>query len=114
MVTEPASTQSHPAMLTPSSSTTVPSTVPSSFSIPITEKHTKTNYLVWRQQVLPSIRATQLEDLLYNVEKMLPKTLPVQKGETTTDKPNPEYIAWMTHEQALLGYLVSSMARMKS
>jgi hypothetical protein len=42
-----------------SNSTSATTTTPS-FSIPITEKLSKTNFLVWRLQILPAIRAAQL------------------------------------------------------
>jgi hypothetical protein len=32
-------------------------TIPSSFQIPIAEKLSKTNYMLWKAQVLPPIRA---------------------------------------------------------
>jgi hypothetical protein len=48
--------------------------IPSVFSFPISEKLTKSNYSLWQAQVLPAIRATQLEDLLtveiYNQQKL--------------------------------------------
>jgi hypothetical protein len=39
-------------------------TIPSTLSTPISEKLTKTNYPLWRVQVLPVIRAAQLEGLI--------------------------------------------------
>jgi hypothetical protein len=86
-------------------------TIPSSFSIRITEKLAKTNYLLWRLQFMPVVRAAQLEYQLYGVKKMPPKTLPIKMGETVTDQPNLDYIACMTHDQALLGYLMPSVTR---
>jgi hypothetical protein len=57
--------------------------------------------------LLSLVHAAHLEDLLFSIDKMSPKTVPVRTGDTITDKPNPEYIAWMTRDQSLLGYLVS-------
>jgi hypothetical protein len=84
-----------------SNTTVVPSTIPPSFS--------KMNYLLWRLQ-LPAIRAAQLEDL-FGVEKVPPKTLAEKSGEMVIGKPNPAYIAWMTRDEALLGYLLLSVTR---
>jgi hypothetical protein len=35
----------------------------------------------------------------------------VKNGNTTSEEPNPEYIRWMTRDQAWLGYLVSFLTR---
>jgi hypothetical protein len=53
------------------STTAIPST--STFSVPISEKLTKSNYLLWQAQVKPAIRATELEGFLN--EKPPAKTL---------------------------------------
>jgi hypothetical protein len=42
---------------------------------------------------------------------MPPQMIPVKMGDTTTDTLNPDYIAWMTRDQTLLGYLLSSVTR---
>jgi hypothetical protein len=39
-------------------------TIPSILSIPISEKQAKTNYPLWRAQVLMAIHAAQLEGLI--------------------------------------------------
>jgi hypothetical protein len=52
-----------------------PTFLPSSFSIPISEKLTKTNYRLWRSQIMPVIRSTQLEDLLTGNDRMPAKTI---------------------------------------
>jgi hypothetical protein len=51
-----------------SASTTIPS-----FSIPISEKLTKTNYRLWYAQIMPLIHVAQMEGLLTDTEKMLAK-----------------------------------------
>jgi hypothetical protein len=53
-----------------SQTTTIPS-----FSIPIAEKLTKSNYRLQRAQILPSIRAAQLKDFLTATDEMLAKTV---------------------------------------
>jgi hypothetical protein len=99
MVREPAST--HPVMVT--SSTSIFATIPSTFFIPITEKLSKHNYLLWRAQIMPPIRAARYEDLLLGIEKALSKTISVRADDSTTEKP-----LWMSRDQVLLGYLLSS------
>jgi hypothetical protein len=89
----------------------MPTTIPSSFSIPISEKLTKANYRLWRAQILPPIRVAQMEDLLLGVEKKPAKTLAAQTGVSSTERPNPDYYAWLARDQALLGYLLLSLSR---
>jgi hypothetical protein len=55
-----------------SSSTT---TVPSAFSVLISEKLTKYNYMLWHAQVMLAIRAAELEGFLTGAEKVPPKTI---------------------------------------
>jgi hypothetical protein len=93
------------------SESSLPATNPTSFTVQITEKLTKTNYRLWRVQILPAVRATQLEDILTGIQRMpgLPaKTVAVKTDDTTTAMPNSEYVKWMTRDQALLSYLLSS------
>jgi hypothetical protein len=52
-----------------------------------------------------------MEDLLLGVEKKPTKTLAAQTGASSTERPNPDYYAWLAHNQALLGYLLSSHSR---
>lgn len=89
-----------------SNSTTIPS-----FSIPITEKLNKTNYRLWSAQILPPIRSAQLYNLLIGKEKMPAETVSVTTNGAPMDTPNPEYINWVTRDQALLGYILSSLTR---
>jgi hypothetical protein len=79
MVTEPTFV----AHLTMGSSSSTTTAIPSAFSIPIVEKLTKTNYLIWHLQILSAVRAAQLEDLLFGAEKMPHKTISVKSGDTT-------------------------------
>jgi hypothetical protein len=58
-----------------------------------------------------AIRTARFEDLLLGVETALAKTISVRSGDSTTDKPNPEYVAWISRDQALLGYLLTSQTR---
>jgi hypothetical protein len=85
--------------------------LPSTFSIPISEKLTKANYSLWRAQVLPAIRAAQLEDLLTGHEATAAKTVSVTVGNKKAQQPNPAYAKWVARDQSVLGYLLSSLTR---
>jgi hypothetical protein len=93
------------SMASDSSSTTA---IPSS-SILIAEKFTKCNYLLCLVQILPPIQAAQLEDLLTSVDAAPGKMIRAKIDDFTTEAPNPEYARWVSLDQALLGYLLSSM-----
>jgi hypothetical protein len=88
-------------------------TIPSSFSIPITENLSKTNYRLWRAQILLTIRVAQMEELLTGDEKMLAKMVSVQAAASASmsTKPNPDYVRWLARDQVLLGYLLSLVTR---
>jgi hypothetical protein len=92
----------------PSSSSTT--TIPSILSVPISEKLTKTNYLLWRAHVLPTIRAAQLEDLLTGDDVAPAKTVIITNTDkSSTMMTNPAYASWVAWDQAFLGYLLSSL-----
>jgi hypothetical protein len=93
------------ALLQSSSATTISSILFVSRS----EKLTKMNYPLWRQ-VLPAIRVAQLEDLLTGDDVAPVKTVVItntDKSITTTT--NPAYASWVVRDQAVLGYLLSSL-----
>jgi hypothetical protein len=100
-----------PATPASSSNTTIPSIL-SILSIPISEKLTKTNYTLWRAQVLPDLRASRFEGLLNGVDPAPEQYLVVTNADkTTTKEVNPAYTLWVARDQAVLGYLLSSLMR---
>jgi hypothetical protein len=66
---------------TATSSTSSTTTVLSILIAPISEKLTKSNYPLWHAQVLPPIRAAQLDDLLTGDEKQPEKDITVMIDE---------------------------------
>jgi hypothetical protein len=93
-------------MTTPSLSST---TIPSILTILISEKLTKSNYPLWSAQVLPTIRAAQLQDRLTGDEKPPEKDVIVTVEGKSATQHNLAYTAWMLRNQAILGYLLSSL-----
>lgn len=85
--------------------------LPSSLNIVITEKLSRTNHVLWQAQVLPAIRAAQLEGYLDGSIAAPSPTLQEKDGDKITSKPNPEYARWVAQDQALLSYLFSSLSR---
>jgi hypothetical protein len=108
MVTDPVPLPSASNMASDSSTPTI---LPNSFVVPIIEKLTKTNYRLWHAQIMSTVRSPQLEDLLTGMECMPPKMITVKKGDEVLEQPNPEYTKWVTNDQALLGYILSSLSR---
>jgi hypothetical protein len=93
--------------------TTVPSTmIPSTLSILISEKLMKTNYPLWRVQVMPALHASQFEGLLTGDDTPPAKQIIITNNDkTTTSTTNPAYVAWVALDQAVLRHLQSSLTR---
>jgi hypothetical protein len=86
-------------------------TVPSILSIPVSEKLTKANYHLWSTQVLPAIRAAQLEDLLTGDDLPPDKDITTIIDNKQVKQRNPVYSAWVARDQAVLCYLLSMLTR---
>jgi hypothetical protein len=75
------------------------SAVPSILAIPASEKLTKNNYPLWRAQVLPAVRAAQLEGLLTDAEKSPEHFISVTNDDKTASKvSNPAYTSWIVRD----------------
>jgi hypothetical protein len=96
---------------TVASKTSSSTTIPTSLNLPITKKLTKSNYLLWHFQIMPVIRAVRLEGFLEGFEKKPVKMLQHTSGDTVVDEENPAYVVWITRDQSVLGYLLSSLTR---
>jgi hypothetical protein len=88
------------------SSTTVP-------SVAVSEKLTKVNYPLWSAQVLPVIRAAQLDDLLVGADLPLEKEITLIVDNKPVKSRNPAYSAWVAWDiiaRLTMLYFGSSMA----
>jgi hypothetical protein len=73
---------------------------------------TKENYLLWRAQVMQAIRPAELEGFLNGDEKSPAKTLITKDDKgNNVHQHNPAYSQWVARDQAVLGYLLSSLTR---
>ena len=82
---------------------------------PPSDKLTRANYSMWRAQVLPPIRGARLVGLLDGTDKAPPEMMVVAtKDADGKDKeksvPNPDYDAWISRDQIVLGYLLQSLS----
>jgi hypothetical protein len=57
-----------------------------------------------------SCRSAQLQDFLTGFEKEPSKTLSKKVGDTVVDEPNPAHALWVSCNQAVLGYLFTSLS----
>jgi hypothetical protein len=91
---------------TPSTSN---ATVPSILVVPISEMLTQANYPLWTAQVLPAIRAAQLDDLLTCADLPPEKEITSVVDNKLIKSRNSAYSVWVARDQAVLGYLLSTL-----
>ena len=93
-----------------SSSSAAPA-LSSSLGHPVTERLTKNNHMLWKAQVLPALRGTQLTGFLDGTAVPPPQTVIIKSGDKDIQEANPEFIKWVALDQQVLGYLFSSLSR---
>ncbi|EAZ19560.1 hypothetical protein OsJ_35132 [Oryza sativa Japonica Group] len=79
----------------------------------VTEKLTKTNFVLWKAQVLAALRGAQLAGFLDNSIKPPSKMVVLQDkdGNTGEKVVNAAYTQWVAQEQQVLSYLLMSLSR---
>jgi hypothetical protein len=85
--------------------------IPASLSIPVSEKLTREKFQLWHAQVVPTIRAAQLEGFIEGTERVPMKTIEVKKDSKKVLILNPDYATWCVRDQHVLTYLVTSLSR---
>ncbi|KAK9200295.1 hypothetical protein WN944_015492 [Citrus x changshan-huyou] len=68
----------------------------------------RSNYLLWRSQVLALIRGNRLEDFVTGARSV--RLLLTEADGSTQQVENPEYQIWRSQDQTLLGWLLSSLS----
>jgi hypothetical protein len=71
----------------------------------------KDNYPLWSAQVLPAIRAAQLDDLLISANPQPEKELTTIVDDKLVKSHNPTYSALVAWDQVVLGYLLCALTR---
>ncbi|KAH9671623.1 retrovirus-related pol polyprotein from transposon RE1 [Citrus sinensis] len=80
-----------------------------SFNNPV--KLDRANYLIWRSQVLASIRGNRLEGFINGTKSEPEQYLTRRTADGSTQViENPEFITWKSQDQTLLGWLLSSIS----
>lgn len=87
------------------------SSSPPLLALPVTEKLSKSNFVVWQAQVMPAIRGAQLESHLNRQAVVPPMEISAQVDSKTVKQANPDYVAWVAKDQQVLSYLLTSMTR---
>ena len=75
-------------------------------SHPIAIKLTESNYLVWKQQIMSTIRGYELESYLLEDQEKPPHEI---TGAGGIMKPNPAFLAWRRQDQLLASWIQSSL-----
>ncbi|KAL9431989.1 hypothetical protein AB3S75_027072 [Citrus x aurantiifolia] len=83
-------------------------TVSFTFNTPV--KIDQSNYLIWRYQVLASIHGNKLEKFIDESINPPPSHIAQRVGEDLRSIENPDFITWISHDQVMLGWLLSSMS----
>ena len=97
---------SDPILVMASSSATVGNPLGNSHA----EKITRENHLLWKAQVMLTLRGARMLGLIDEKEPAPSKIMEIEKDGKTTSKPNPAYEAWLTRDQQVLSYLLGAMS----
>ncbi|KAL9411198.1 hypothetical protein AB3S75_044900 [Citrus x aurantiifolia] len=84
-------------------------TVNFTFNTPV--KLDQSNYLIWRSQVLASIRGNRLKKFIDESITPPPSHTAQRCDDNLRSVENPEFATWRAQDQILLGWLLSSMSK---
>uniref|UniRef100_A0A453K7B4 Retrotransposon Copia-like N-terminal domain-containing protein n=1 Tax=Aegilops tauschii subsp. strangulata TaxID=200361 RepID=A0A453K7B4_AEGTS len=88
------------------------STAPANLSGQVTEKLTRTNYILWRTQVTPQLHGA---GFFGYVDGSLPEPAKLivtkDKDGKEDTSPNPLHPVWIHEEQHVLGYLLNNLSK---
>ncbi|XP_071683216.1 uncharacterized protein [Lolium perenne] len=90
--------------------TTIPTSAPTAYTSTITVRLDRTNYLLWRTQVVPNIAGQGWYGFLDGSCTAPPSTITTGTGDAAVTQPNPAYANWWYTDQRILGILLGSMS----
>jgi hypothetical protein len=80
--------------------------------MPVSEKLTRSNFVVWKAQVLTVLRGAQLTEFLDSSNLALAEKLKVKvQKEKAKEVLNPAFASWKTQEQQVISYLLTFVSR---
>ena len=105
----PLSSQTTGAIVSSSTASIMTSTTPATLASAITVRLSRTNFLLWKSQVVPTLRGAGLYGYLDGTQKAPSTTIVEGTGDAEHQVPNPAYTRWYLQDQSILGGLRSSM-----
>ena len=75
----------------------------------VTEKLTRTNYVLWRTQVIPQLGGAGVYGYVDGTQPEPSKLLVTTKDGKETSSPNPLHPIWVGEDQKVLGYLLNNL-----
>ena len=110
MVSEPLMASSSNTIFNPNHITSNQSTqISFSFSFPV--KLDRSNFMLWRKQVLTTIRGNRLEHLISDNQVTPDRYIAHTEVDGSIQKvENPTFVHWRAHDQTLLGWILSSIS----
>jgi hypothetical protein len=75
----------------------------------VTEKLTRSNFLLWRALVVSALKGAQLSEFL-NGDVVAPATTLIA-NDKKTKVPNPEFAVFVAKQQQVMNFLFSSLSR---
>ena len=83
----------------------------SSFTFTTLIKLDRSNYMIWKSQILSSVRANDIEGFLDGSKICPSQFLDDKPRSSSVDlRENPAYVTWKKQDQMLLGWLLSSIS----
>nr|AAU90262.1 integrase core domain containing protein [Oryza sativa Japonica Group]ABF97857.1 retrotransposon protein, putative, Ty1-copia subclass, expressed [Oryza sativa Japonica Group] len=77
----------------------------------VAEKLTRTNFLLWKAQILPVIRGARMEGYLTGATQAPLAVIDAKDGEATVKASKPAFEMWITADQQVLGFLLSTLSK---
>jgi hypothetical protein len=78
----------------------------------VSEKLCRENYILWKAQVLATMRGAHLYEFLDGTSKAPDEMIQVaQPDKTMKEEVNPAYAAWYAQDQQLLSFLLNSVTK---
>jgi len=85
--------------------------LPASLNGQVTEKLSRTNYVLWRTQIIPQLRGAGVFDYVDATHPEPAQLLVTTKEGKETSTPNPLHPIWVREDQQVLGYLLSNLTK---
>ena len=77
----------------------------------VTEKLTRTNYVIWRTQVIPQLCGAGVFGYVDGTQPEPTRLLVTTKDGNETSSPNSLHPIWVREDQQVLGYLLNNLTR---